>query len=166
MHTKAHSESSIIGMNWNPANAVLAIAPRLLFLTFVFLFLTLTAQSARPQTFTVIHTFTGPDGSYPQTGLTMDAAGNLYGTTIGGGATNNGTVFELNNQGSGWMLNTLYSFSWPGSGGSDPQGRVAIAQDGSFVRHGAIWGYRTMLRGLRLRRRLPFRGVVARGVLD
>jgi uncharacterized repeat protein (TIGR03803 family) len=119
-------------MNWNPANAAPAILLRRLFLTFMFLFLTLAAQSARAQTFTVIHTFTGPDGSYPQTGVTIDAAGNLYGTTVGGGATGNGTVFELSNPGSGWVLNTLYSFSWLSSGGSDPQGRITVAQDGSL----------------------------------
>ncbi len=132
MHRKMQSHIPIFGMRRSPASGALAILLRLLFLTFMFLFLTLTAQSATAQTFTVIHTFTGPDGSYPQTGLTIDAAGNLYGTTVGGGATNNGTVFELSNQGSDWVLNTLYSFSWPGSGGSDPQGRVTIAPDGSL----------------------------------
>lgn len=36
--------------------------------------------------YTVLHTFTGPgDGAGPYAGLISDAAGNLYGTTVGGG---------------------------------------------------------------------------------
>ncbi len=36
-----------------------------------------------------------PDGSGPVAGVIFDAAGNLYGTTTGGGADDYGTVFEL-----------------------------------------------------------------------
>jgi uncharacterized repeat protein (TIGR03803 family) len=35
------------------------------------------------------------DGAVPKAGLIFDAAGNLYGTTSGGGAYSYGTVFEL-----------------------------------------------------------------------
>ena len=35
------------------------------------------------------------DGANPYTGVVKDAAGNLYGTTISGGAYGQGTVFEL-----------------------------------------------------------------------
>ena len=35
------------------------------------------------------------DGLQPVAGLMIDAAGHLYGTTQGGGALNEGTVFEL-----------------------------------------------------------------------
>src|SRR5436190_10523235 len=42
----------------------------------------------------VLHRFTGGDGSGPQAGLIADAAGNLYGTTTRGGL-NYGTVFKL-----------------------------------------------------------------------
>jgi uncharacterized repeat protein (TIGR03803 family) len=46
--------------------------------------------------FSVIHTFTGfTDGAYPEAGLTVDSAGNLYGTTSWGGSSYSGTVFEL-----------------------------------------------------------------------
>ena len=48
------------------------------------------------QTYTVIHNFTGrADGSRPLAGLTMDAAGNLYGTTNSGGIGQAGTVLNL-----------------------------------------------------------------------
>jgi uncharacterized repeat protein (TIGR03803 family) len=48
----------------------------------------------------VLYSFTGGnDGGYPQAGLIADSAGNLYGTTYVGGASNNGTVFELTGTG-------------------------------------------------------------------
>jgi uncharacterized repeat protein (TIGR03803 family) len=37
----------------------------------------------------------GADGAGPEAGLVMDASGNLYGTTSGGGAHRFGTAFEL-----------------------------------------------------------------------
>ena len=44
----------------------------------------------------MLHTFgEGKDGASPGGGLVFDAAGNLYGTTEGGGLTGNGTVFEI-----------------------------------------------------------------------
>jgi len=48
-------------------------------------------------TFSVLHRFTGfpSDGAYPGGNLILDAAGNLYGTTAGGGDLNKGTVFEV-----------------------------------------------------------------------
>lgn len=53
---------------------------------------------------TILHTFTGmPDGLYPWVqNLIFDAAGNIYGTTAGGGAFGRGTVFELTRSGSGY----------------------------------------------------------------
>jgi uncharacterized repeat protein (TIGR03803 family) len=50
---------------------------------------------------TVLHSFTGGDGSYPLAGLIPDLAGNLYGTTLGGGGNGPcggvgcGVVFKL-----------------------------------------------------------------------
>ena len=62
--------------------------------------LTVLAPTAQAQTLTVLHTFSGPDGLYPYSGVTMDGAGNLYGTTYGGGASQLGTVYELKRHGS------------------------------------------------------------------
>jgi uncharacterized repeat protein (TIGR03803 family) len=46
---------------------------------------------------TVLYSFTGtPDGANPYGGLVLDAEGNLYGTTYGGGAAGYGTLFEIN----------------------------------------------------------------------
>ena len=58
---------------------------------------------AQAQTLTVLHSFTGGnDGKYPTAGLTMDRAGNFYGTTAYGGASDVGVVFRLSPAGSGW----------------------------------------------------------------
>ena len=52
---------------------------------------------AQAQTFTVLYSFAGypTDGGGPGAGLLMDASGNLYGTTYGGGVNHNGTVFMI-----------------------------------------------------------------------
>ena len=48
---------------------------------------------------TVLYSFTGgADGSKPQAGVIRDSAGNLYGTTNGGGKYGGGVVFKLKPQ--------------------------------------------------------------------
>jgi uncharacterized repeat protein (TIGR03803 family) len=65
---------------------------------------------------TVLHTFTGGvDGRRPAAGLMRDAAGNLYGTTIFGGASNAGTVFKLDVDGNETVLH-----SFGGTDGESP----------------------------------------------
>ena len=50
---------------------------------------------------TVLYSFTGgADGGNPAAGLVQDAAGNLYGTTYGGGASGNGVVFKVSPTGT------------------------------------------------------------------
>lgn len=88
-------------------------------------------SSAQVQTYSIIHNFTGgDDGATPRAGLTIDAAGNFYGTTAEGG-TGYGIVFELKRSGSGWVLTPLYSFTG-GNEGAHPWGRVAIGKDGTL----------------------------------
>ena len=65
----------------------------------------------------VLHRFRGtPDGWAPQAGLIRDAAGNLYGTTNGGGTGNNcnppsdcGTVFKVDRHGKETILHNFTS---------------------------------------------------------
>jgi uncharacterized repeat protein (TIGR03803 family) len=45
--------------------------------------------------FEVLHRFEGSDGAGPVGSLIFDAAGNLYGTTQAGGASDDGVVFEI-----------------------------------------------------------------------
>ena len=89
-------------------------------------------ELVQAQTFTVIHNFTGgQDGASPNAGLTIDAAGNLYGTTENGGRAGFGTVFKLEHKGSSWVFDPLYSFQG-GSDGQNPQARVSIATNGTL----------------------------------
>jgi uncharacterized repeat protein (TIGR03803 family) len=55
---------------------------------------------------TVLHSFAGSpsDGAYPYAGLIADSAGNLYGTTTVGGASNLGVVFKLAPDGTETVL--------------------------------------------------------------
>jgi len=71
---------------------------------------------------TVLHNFDGTDGAIPIASLIFDTAGNLYGTTEGGGSyTNDGTVFQLSPMaGGGWTETVLYSFNEQGPGGYGP----------------------------------------------
>jgi uncharacterized repeat protein (TIGR03803 family) len=88
--------------------------------------------------FTLLHAFQGgKDGGIVDGGLTIDAAGNLYGTTEGFGPKGYGTVFELK-EGNGWKLETLYSFG-DVSKGVDPGGTLALGSDGSIFGI-AEWG--------------------------
>jgi uncharacterized repeat protein (TIGR03803 family) len=88
--------------------------------------------SGRAQTYQMIHRFSGgDDGAAPHAGLTMDAAGRLYGTTSYGGTANHGTVFRLTRAGSGWVLNTIYDFQG-GSDGANPDSRVIFGPDGTL----------------------------------
>lgn len=61
---------------------------------------------------------TGTDGAIPLSAVTMDAAGNLYGTTSMGGAYGYGTVFQLT-PGSTWKETILHHFQ-NGNDGSVP----------------------------------------------
>jgi uncharacterized repeat protein (TIGR03803 family) len=64
-------------------------------------------------TYHVIHRFANfkTDGQYPYGGLTVDRAGNVYGTTTEGGKFGNGTVFEFTpTTGGHWKQAVLYDF--------------------------------------------------------
>lgn len=76
--------------------------------------------------YSVIHSFSGPDGASPMAALTEGPDGSLYGTTAGGGASGNGTVFKIDPAGS---LTVLHSFIR--SEGGAP-GKLVLAKDGYF----------------------------------
>jgi uncharacterized repeat protein (TIGR03803 family) len=90
-------------------------------------------------TLTTLHSFDLADGSHPDAPLIQATNGNLYGTTIEGGAnggngvcpTNCGTVFKITPSGT---LTTLYNFcSRSGcTDGDFPEGALLQAADGNF----------------------------------
>jgi uncharacterized repeat protein (TIGR03803 family) len=75
---------------------------------------------------------TGTDGFNPQAGLTFDGAGNLYGTTNGGGTYNHGTVFELMPAGGGnWTESVAHSFG-NGTDGAAPAAGLLLDGAGNL----------------------------------
>jgi uncharacterized repeat protein (TIGR03803 family) len=67
--------------------------------------------AAQSQTFQVLHSFSmTEDGFFPATGLVLDRAGNLYGTSQGGANGYGGVVFKLTHRGSSWTFTPLHNF--------------------------------------------------------
>lgn len=67
----------------------------------------------------VLYRFDGSDsGAVPYAGVALDAAGNLYGATIAGGASGMGLVYRLEPGPSAWVQTVLHSFS--GTDGAGP----------------------------------------------
>jgi uncharacterized repeat protein (TIGR03803 family) len=87
-----------------------------------------TAIASPAQTFTTLHSFDGTDGSNPVGALVQATDGNLYGTTSGGGANADGTVFRITPSGT---LTTLHSFD-----NTDGRNPNALIQDTSGTLYG------------------------------
>ena len=86
-----------------------------------------TAVGARAQDLTTLFSFNGADGAGPYLGSLIQATnGQFYGTTEGGGANSEGTVFEISPSGSFAMV---YSFGYPNL---YPQSGLVQASDGNF----------------------------------
>jgi uncharacterized repeat protein (TIGR03803 family) len=80
-------------------------------------------------TYTELYSFTGQYGPYA--GVTMDAAGNLYGTTYGEGAFGNGSVFMLTRNGNNWSYTDLHDFTG-GADGANPAAGVSLDANGNL----------------------------------
>lgn len=79
---------------------------------------------------TILHSFAGgpADGANPRAGLVRDSKGNLYGTTLNGGASNYGTVFKLApGTGGSWTETILYSFTGGTDGAYPMYGSLVLA---------------------------------------
>jgi uncharacterized repeat protein (TIGR03803 family) len=93
----------------------------------------------------VLHSFAGgtSDGEYPLAGVVVDAAGNVYGTTETGGASNVGTVYKV---GKGGKFTLLHSFD--GTDGKyvysglvqNAKGTLfGTAINGGSIGYGTVW---------------------------
>jgi uncharacterized repeat protein (TIGR03803 family) len=92
----------------------------------------LLVGAASASTTQVIYSFAGGnDGEYADTELVVDAAGNLYGTTVQGGKSASGTVFQLSPSGSGWTHTVLYNFTG-GLDGGEPYKGVTLDAHGNL----------------------------------
>jgi uncharacterized repeat protein (TIGR03803 family) len=98
-------------------------------LVIAFLAATIGAQVAQAQTLTVLHSFQGsPDGATPEAPLLLGGDGNIYGTTLVGGAYHLGSVFRIDRTGTETIL---YSFAG-GSDGALPYSGVILDQAGNI----------------------------------
>jgi uncharacterized repeat protein (TIGR03803 family) len=81
-----------------------------------------TGKKAGTYTRKVLHTFTTEKGGeYPETPVTLDSSGNIYGTAIGGNKACSGgcgTIFELAVDGDTYKYSLLWSFN--GTDGANP----------------------------------------------
>ncbi len=87
---------------------------------------------------TTLYAFTGlSDGAAPEGDLVFDTAGNLYGTTAGGGGGTDtcsggcGVVFQLSSARGTWAFSVVYSFTGL-SDGAVPQSGVILDQSGNL----------------------------------
>jgi uncharacterized repeat protein (TIGR03803 family) len=85
----------------------------------------------------VIYSFSGLDGANPVGKLIFDSAGNLYGTTYGGGAHNAGTAFKLTPTPDGtWQQILLCQFA--GRNGANPRSDLILDSLGNL--YGTAFG--------------------------
>ncbi|HEY6338690.1 MAG TPA: choice-of-anchor tandem repeat GloVer-containing protein [Candidatus Sulfotelmatobacter sp.] len=76
---------------------------------------------------TVLHNFTGADGTDPSTGMVAGSNGEFYGSGQMGGASSAGVIFKVTTSGTYTLLHSLNGTS----DGSEPQ-VLMLATDGNF----------------------------------
>ncbi len=80
----------------------------------------------------VLYSFdNGNAGGEPNSGLTLDAGGNLYGVTFSGGTSGFGTVFKLT-RASGYKETVLYNFKGGTADGANPSGTLVFGPNGTI----------------------------------
>ena len=83
---------------------------------------------------TVLYSFAGgSDGGVPEPRLILDSSGNIYGSTTGVGAGDQGTIFKLDPSGHETIL-----LAFAGTNGSQPYGSLAL--DGKGNLYGTTYG--------------------------
>ena len=84
--------------------------------------------SAASHTLTTLASFSGGNGQNPTAGVIVDASGNIYGTTLVGGALDHGTLFEI--PAATHTLTTLVTFG--GTNGANPDSELINGASGSL----------------------------------
>jgi uncharacterized repeat protein (TIGR03803 family) len=99
------------------------------------------SPSGNTWTFNVLYSFFTPaGGAGPGAALSLDSAGNLYGTTQNDEAFGfHGSVFKLTKTGNGWTYTSLHDFTGGADGGL-PTSSVAIDTDGTLYGTTTIGG--------------------------
>ena len=103
----------------------------------------LTPSGGGSFTFTLLFSFTNSTlltGTGPQATLTMDAAGNIYGTTSRDGAFAQGSVFKLTPSGGGYTFTSLHDFTGGTTDGGVPLGNVILDAAGNLFGTTSIGG--------------------------
>jgi uncharacterized repeat protein (TIGR03803 family) len=103
----------------------------------------------------VLHSFNGTDGSFPDSSLIFDGSGNLYSTTVQGGASGAGcggvgcgTVFQLTpGAGGKWTETVLHSFHDYDPKGSLPSAGLIFDPAGNIYGTTQLGGNSTCNRG-------------------
>ena len=96
-----------------------------------------------PWTETVLYRFSGPDGLEPRRALVFDRAGNMYGTTLQGGAYGWGVVYELSPSGNEWTESVLWNFTG-GFDGENPLCSLLLDSAGNLYGTAPTGGYNNL----------------------
>lgn len=95
---------------------------------------------------TVLHSFTYYDGSFPEgTGLVVGKMGNLYGTTVWGSSSVDGTVFQLDTLGNETVLHSFTNVP----DGANPYAGLVMDKAGNLygtTEYGGSYGYGTVFK--------------------
>ena len=90
---------------------------------------------APPSELHIFQCVSGKEGGYPMGGLISDGAGNLYGTTSGGGTAGFGTVYELlrpSTAGGHWQYTQLHAFKGGSGDGATPVAGLIFDSNGNL----------------------------------
>jgi len=99
----------------------------------------------------IVYSFTGgADGGEPYKGVTLDHAGNLYGTAVTGGSGSCeggcGVAYKITNIGGTWTQSVIHAFSG-GDDGSGPGARLTVDRKGNvygMAPTGGAYGFGTI----------------------
>jgi hypothetical protein len=101
----------------------------------------LTPSSKNTWTEEILYSFNGSqqDGSFPYAGIVLDAAGNIYGTTLAGGIDQRGAVFELVSVGADQYQETLL-WGFNITDGATPYAGLILDSSGNLYGTSAFGG--------------------------